>query len=668
MPGLEIPCPQCGRLLKLPDRSMLGRKGRCGKCSHKFIMTEPAPPVFAEVTPSPQGKVQFEYADDLPDPGQDKTMMGISVRYVPDDPRQHETGPRESSPHKQVLAGARAHTAPPHTAPPADQFDLPEMLPDPLVDSGEHQASPVSRVRQKRQQARRRQMIFGGAALALVAIAAGAFWAIPRDETKKQVAKNSNSQSSKSHSDANDEGADESSKSAGKANEKPGEPITLALVPDGARILIHLRPAELWQSASAEEFRACLGPLGEWLEKTINARCLLPPSEVEEALFALIPMSRDTFDTAVVVRSKKDLKRSELIDKLDGELVDKPREHYLGKERTWMIFDNRTFASAPSKMDKDTLDSWLASAGTPPVTSDGIQAVLSMTDRKRHFAIVCDLEDVRLGVNTLAPENARKLLEGVVDFFGDDVESLAWCLNLGDTEGANDLQSEVFVRNKTRISAPKLQAELKQKLARLPAEMLELVYMTHPKKIGEKKVVGRFPIMTKIVERSTKFDTAHRLVSMKVELPERAGPNLALGTLLTWNQTTLPGFGTSSKTVAPVVAAQANLPEKIADRLKKKITVDFKREFLYSAVDFIGAETAVQIVLDGPGMKEVGITKNEYQTFTMEDAPATAVLNKILAPKKLVLVVDEDKKVATITSMPVVERKNLKVFPLEDAK
>ena len=158
------------------------------------------------------------------------------------------------------------------------------------------------------------------------------------------------------------------------------------------------------------------------------------------------------------------------------------------------------------------------------------------------------------------------------------------------------MRSEVFVRNKLSRTPPKLQADLKQKLARLPAEILELVYMTHPKKIGEKKVIGRFPIMTKIVERSTTFDTAHRLVSMKVELPERAGPNLALGTLLTWNQTTLPDFGTSSKTAAPVVAAaQANLPEKIADRLKKKITVEFRREFMYKAIEFVGEETGVTI-------------------------------------------------------------------------
>ncbi|MBS0267272.1 MAG: hypothetical protein JSS02_35435, partial [Planctomycetes bacterium] len=269
----------------------------------------------------------------------------------------------------------------------------------------------------------------------------------------------------------------------------------------------------------------------------------------------------------------------------------------------------------------------------------------------------------------LAPDNAQKFLESIVDFFGDDVDAICWSLQLGDQSGGTPLQSEVLVRNRLSRTPAKLRGDLEKKLAQLPAEVLGLVKMTNPQKIGEKKVIGRFPIMTKIVEQSTRFDTGHRLVAMKMELPERAGPNLALGTLLTWNQTTLPGFGKSAP--APAVAAAGDLPAKVVDRLKKKITVEFRRDFLYKAIEFISEETGVTFKLDGPGMKDMGVTQNEYQTFSMENVPATRVLYKILVENsrdkvwpdgKLVLIIDEDQKTATITGVNFAKNRNQTPF------
>ena len=363
---------------------------------------------------------------------------------------------------------------------------------------------------------------------------------------------------------------------------RPADPITLKLVPEGARIVIHLRPAELWQpGGSAEEFRACLGPLGTWLENVIKTRCLVEPSRIEEVLFALIPVSRDAFETAFVVRTTADFKKSELIDKDLGELIDQPRQHYLGRERAWLIFDARTFAGAPRSM----VQSLLESASGAPVTSEGIEALLPQTDRKQHFTLLCDLEDLRLGAGTIAPDNAQNLLEGIVDFFGDYVETIAWSVHLGDAERETDLVSDLLVRNRSSRSAPKLQEDLTKKLKELPERVLSLIYQTNPRAIGERKIVGRFPIMTKVVERSAQIASSQRLVTMQIELPERAGSNLALGALLTWNQTTLPDFGKSSSAPAGTQSAETKLPDKIADRLKKRISVDFRREFMYTAIE-----------------------------------------------------------------------------------
>ncbi|MBI3860403.1 MAG: hypothetical protein HY290_00755 [Planctomycetia bacterium] len=666
MPAIEIACPNCGRKLKLPDSSLLGRKGRCSKCRHGFIMQAPASPQadvtaihFAEApSPSAAGNMQFESegADENIDADSDKTLMGISVRFVPE-------APAARAPAQAATLSAAASPALPPLPSASDIASLSEVLVESSSDSDEDN---LLRVRQMRKKSKRQRMIFGGVAAALaLALGLGAY---SFSKPSNKIAKKGGSRATKAQA-AEDEdsvaGAGHPGDGAG-ADEKPGEQITLNLVPNGARIIIHLRPAELWQAGSAgEEFRACLGPLGVWMEKTIQEQCLLAPSEIEEATFALIPASREAFDVAVCVRSRADLKRSDLITKFGGELVDTPKPHYKGDERAWIIGNgNRTFAGTPNP--KENAESLAESVDTPSTTADGVQALLSMTDRKRHFTLVCDLDSVRLGSKTLVPDNAQKFLEAIVDFFGDDVDSVCWSVQLGDAEGGNNFKSQVLVRNKLSRKPANLQADLKKKLAKVPSEVFEIAQLTHPKKLGEKKIVGRYPIMTKMVQELTRFDTGHRLVSMKVELPERAGPNLALGTLLTWNQTTLPGFG-SAPAAPAVAAAKSNLPDKVADRLKKKITVDFRREFMYKAMEFISDEIGVTIKLDGPGMKEVGITQNEYQTFALEDAPATVVLQKILGPKNLILVVDEQAKTATVTSIPMAERKKLTPFPLEPA-
>src|SRR5579871_2869583 len=36
----RIPCPQCGAELRLPDRKLLGKTGKCPKCSHRFLLQE----------------------------------------------------------------------------------------------------------------------------------------------------------------------------------------------------------------------------------------------------------------------------------------------------------------------------------------------------------------------------------------------------------------------------------------------------------------------------------------------------------------------------------------------------------------------------------------------------------------------------------------------------
>ena len=124
MPGIEIACPQCGRKLKLPDRSMLGRKGRCSKCRHGFIMQAPEVKAiqFAEAPAPSSGQANFEFAeaDENLDDDTDQTLMGVAVRLITD-------APRASDPLPAALNVAAA--SPPHAGSAAPSRCIPRLSP-----------------------------------------------------------------------------------------------------------------------------------------------------------------------------------------------------------------------------------------------------------------------------------------------------------------------------------------------------------------------------------------------------------------------------------------------------------------------------------------------------------------------------------------------------------
>ena len=66
MSELLIPCPKCSSALKLPNRSLLGKLGKCPQCQHKFVLKEPE-------------EVELQLAEDEP-------AVGAAPQWVPNEP------------------------------------------------------------------------------------------------------------------------------------------------------------------------------------------------------------------------------------------------------------------------------------------------------------------------------------------------------------------------------------------------------------------------------------------------------------------------------------------------------------------------------------------------------------------------------------------------------
>ena len=88
----------------------------------------------------------------------------------------------------------------------------------------------------------------------------------------------------------------------------------------------------------------------------------------------------------------------------------------------------------------------------------------------------------------------------------------------------------------------------------------------------------------------------------------------------------------------------------------------------------IGEEIGVAFTIEGPGFQIMGVTQNEVQTVAMEDVPATRVLYHLLIERtrnsispngKLVLIIDEEKKTATITGVTLAKNRNQTPFEFD---
>ena len=739
MAGLQIPCPKCGKSLKLPDRSLLGRKAKCPKCAHTFVLAEQT----KSAPPADDDEVQMEIAT----PALQQPQAGTSARWVPDaqsNATPPNTGmmPPQMAPPGYVYPGQIQPQMPPqipmypqqwgvppgyppqpypqmpyppqpgmpypgympmpygapqypqHPMMPVPQAAMAPAIPQPDVAPNNDDpfaafasdpepsglpseaemlnAKPTAARAVKKRKAKQSQQKLALIAGILVVVLGGAAFALRSPPPAKSKG---NGVASK----GTDKGAD-NGKEAGSSGlkwESPlpvsptkGDPIELICMPFGISTVVHLRPAELWETGTKrEEFRYCWGPLGEWLEKNIKDLCKYEPAQIEEVTFGLLPdVVGNPMQVCGLVRLKQAAQKTDLIKSFKGEYVDAGAGEYPiyeSNDYAYVIKDLRTFAFCPRDPRKQ--NEMAESVNRANAQSPGLESLLKKTDRLRHVTLMFDPSTMGAHMSFVLPAELHRVGERVIDFFSPkQIETAIVSLHVGNEK----FHSEIIARNKTSVAKNVLQADMKKRLDKLPRELADTIrgYMD-PKQVGPRQIIGRFPAMTKVYSLATYAASGERFASLTTSLPERAAPNLAIGTLLTWDESTRTDF---NKTAAPSPTKDtgSKLPDLVADRLKQlKFEVEFNREPLQNALAYIASESKVEIDIDGDALKSAGFTNNMPQTFTMGKVSGLEAIAGIMskyAKEKfpLMLVIQEDKKKALVTTKEFVEKQNLTPYEL----
>lgn len=654
MSSVSVSCPKCGRVLKLADRSLLGRRGKCPKCEHRFVLAEPsasADPAAAE----PRAKDPQSTARRAPQSAAvasaRRPLPGTSARWIPDEPAAEDAAslpvlPLAGSPVPQPAQNA-APTSPPSAADdPFSAFDFTSAATEgpggaaPIVNA---EPAPLRSVRRRRRSGLMIQVIMAVCTAVIAGIIIGV-----RMLNHDPVMESARRPPAAENRQWRDQETALASSNDDAVSYSPtqGEPIPLNFIPFTPQLICHLHPAELWQrERSVAEFQAMLGDLSLWLKSAITRITHFEPEEIDELTFAVNfgPRASEP-EVAAVVRLREEQTESELFRRFDGQVrPDLEGIIYESGPLCFLLIDRKTFAVAPT----DAVDALSAAKDYPALPPADLEPLLKASDRTRHLTLLFDVPNIDIHREDVLREELQPLSDAFVVWMGKDIETVSWSLHLEP-----NLYMETLLRQSNESSALKVQRQFRLQLDRLPERILKLAELMRPATEGSRRMVGRFPAMLQAVALATSVDTAGQYVRCVTLLPRNAAANLAAGSLLTWNESVVTDFSTA---VAASGSGDAGLPDTVAERLNLPVLVDFRATPLQEVVAYISEEIKTEFVINGDGLKMAAFTQNMPQTFDLGTVSAKAALHAVLQQyaaerDPMVICVDEAGKRITLTT------------------
>lgn len=659
--SLTINCPKCAAELKLPNRKLLGRKGKCPKCDFRFILQEPE-------------EVQLELAQpEVPSAADQQPMVGTSAKWVPDSPSAAQEPvfplaaplPIPGVPSASESSGFDFAATGSGLSAGAGQIvdgTVPEQSGvAAAVPSAEQEGSIAARIGRRRKK-RRTGPVAIGIGTALFAFCMIGLWWQQKTEARLEAERAAAEQQPKTNAAWEEEKQDlaSSNEQAKQLSPTSGSPVPADYMPFTPHLLFHLRPSEVWaRERTKVEFLASLGDqLGPWLETKIREITRFEPQEIEELTFAVNFGPRTAPpDVAAVVRlvSKQTASDMELKRFRGSVRPDLDVKIFESDQFSYMPIDLQTFAVAPVTMS----DSLAEAKAFPRQPSVELEQLLAESDRKRQMTLMFDVTNIDTHREYIFSENMQALADEFVLWFGKDVQTVSWSFHLG----ADTVFMETLLRNSNTSSPLRVQRQMQKRLAELPLQLNEMVRFMKPSTVGKREMIGRFPCMMQATMLGTSVHVGAGYVRMVTLLPLPAASNIAAASVFTWDESLVTDFDGP----APVVARSQKLPDKVLDRLKQiKVDVDFTNTPLQEVMAFISGEIKTPIEIDGGGLKEVALTNNQKQNHHLGEIPAIQAFDAIVSNPDyrglMVISVDEDAKKILVTSRPAAEAAGLPIF------
>ncbi len=417
------------------------------------------------------------------------------------------------------------------------------------------------------------------------------------------------------------------------ASPTSGPPLELAYLPNGAQVILVLRPAELLATSEGPKLLDALGPAGPWAVEHLRRTLGVELAQIEQLTIAVAPDDELVPQTSYVMRLAEDVPEKDLFaawgqprTALQGST-----RYYLGDKRAYYLPESgggRVVAVAsPATMEQ------ILEFGGQPLLRSGIEKLLEQSDASRQVTLLFTPSYLLTDGRPLLAGHLTQLIEPLEGFLANDIEAVL---------ASAHVEPELFVE--LRAVAP---------VERKPLELVEMLqgrWRTVPERVESyvarldtqphgRMVIMRFPRMLQLARDYTRSGAVDGQAVLNAYLPAQAAHNLLMAAELTLLEAS--GVG-----AAPAVATPA-APRTVSEALKQKISLSFPREALDRAMETVSQEMGVPIVILGSDLQLEGITKNQsLANVDQRDQPAAEILRELLKlanPEgKLIYVVKPD--------------------------
>ncbi|MAT72852.1 MAG: hypothetical protein CMJ58_25505 [Planctomycetaceae bacterium] len=390
-----------------------------------------------------------------------------------------------------------------------------------------------------------------------------------------------------------------------------GPPISLAGVPAGTQVLVHLRPAMIAAHPEGAKLLAALGPWGEHAKSRAESILGRPLESIDQLLISVTTAADDRLLLALRARLP------------DSESMPVPETEVAGYDAFFIGAEGeggatgRTLVACPRELAPE-----LREQSAPPPLATDLEHLVATSDADRAVTVILQPRFLQASGGKLLTADARPLRAALRWLTDDRATALALGMHWDD-----DFFVELRATPVQNSPPQRYAVELDRQLAAAANPIEELIAATpwHP---HGRKVLFRLPAMLRALARYVRYGVDDGQTVLRCYLPAAAGHNLILASelLLTLPRTEAALAGATGGATRDGDSAGATIEQRLA----ATTSLSFGKETLQRSLEVLADDMGVPIEIAGGDLQVDGITKNQSFAIDLHDRPAAEILLEIL--------------------------------------